>query len=74
MNEYEIIKKGLEKRIEVITANPSKQRFKSELTDLVCAYRELKTYIKNDPAYELKRRLFGLFLIEVIGKECEMNV
>jgi hypothetical protein len=72
LNEYEIVKKGYENRItEIMTG--SEQRVEGELRDLICAYRELTYYIKNDPTYELKRRLFGLLLIETMGRKCEQN-
>ena len=66
--QYELIRKGIENRIdEIITG--SEQRFYGELKDLICAYRELKVYIKDDPDYEFKRWLFGSVLIGTIKQE-----
>ncbi len=53
MNEKELIKKGIEKRILTIVNGLSEQRFEGELIDLICAYRELKPYFKDDPIYNI---------------------
>ena len=65
---YQTIKTGYENRINEIITHKSPQRFDGELKDLICAYRELKPYIKNDPMYDIKRYLLGLFLL---SEKCE---
>jgi hypothetical protein len=74
VNEYELIKKGIENRInEIVTG--SEQRFDNELKDLICAYRELKPYLMDDVTYQIKRQLMGIFLLsQSIERKGERNV
>jgi hypothetical protein len=74
LNEHEIIKKGIERRIDEIVTG-SEQRFESELKDLICAYRELKPYLMDDSTYLIKRRLMGIFLLsQSIERRGKRNV
>ena len=67
--QYELIKKGIENRVNEIIINPDGERFDGELKDLICTYRELKCYIKDDPMYEIKRQLMGIYLLSRTVKQ-----